>query len=329
MRLKFTVNVLLPLAVITGICRSSKIIMFPFPYYSHIQELTEIGDQLIKQGTHEIHIVLPPSLPQIDKFRKDKRFKLIEYKIKYKDFHIIDAESPNSMENLLEELMNITPIEDFRTYVKGYTELCLNPLEDEEFYEKIKKEKYDLGIIDGFPISRCYYILMYRLGIPFVSVTTQYEPWLMRNPALPSFVPFPFHNPSLTTRMTFWERLSNLYTLIDWTAFPGIVYLDDEMVRKYAPDMKPVTLDWLAGRSLLWLFDTDIALDYPRPTMPNEVNIGGLSTKPAKALPEDIKNFMDNAPNGVILASFGSMSVLNRKVIQTLLTAFRDVKERV
>ena len=58
------------------------------------------------------------------------------------------------------------------------------------------------------------------------------------------------------------ERLANLYDLIDWFAFPGFETLDDDLVRRYAPEMAFVTLNTLAGRSLLWLIDTDVAVDF-------------------------------------------------------------------
>ena len=98
---------------------------------------------------------------------------------------------------------------------------------------------------------------------------------------------------------------------------------------KYAPEMPFVTLNWLAGRSLLWLFGTDIAIDYPRPTMPNEINIGGLSTKPGKSLSKELQRFMDTAEHGVVLASFGSLSAMPKKDLQVLIDAFKQIKQHV
>ncbi len=46
-----------------------------------------------------------------------------------------------------------------------------------------------------------------------------------------------------------------------------------------------MTLNALVGKSLLWFIEADVTLDYPRPTMPNEILIGGLNAKPAKPLP--------------------------------------------
>ena len=94
------------------------------------------------------------------------------------------------------------------------------------------------------------------------------EPWLWRVPALPSFVPFPLAAGAYTERMTFAERLCNALTLLDWSAWPRLDYVEDSFVDRYLPGQ---TYGSLAAKSLLWLVDTDTIIDYPRPVMPNEV----------------------------------------------------------
>jgi len=94
------------------------------------------------------------------------------------------------------------------------------------------------------------------------------EPWLWRVPALPSFVPFPLAAGAYTERMTFAERLCNALTLLDWSAWPRLDYIEDSFVDRYLPGQ---TYGSLAAQSLLWLVDTDTVIDYPRPVMPNEV----------------------------------------------------------
>ena len=98
----------------------------------------------------------------------------------------------------------------------------------------------------------------------------QYEPWLWRVPALPSFVPFPLAAGAYTERMTFTQRLLNAVTLVDWTASPRLQYVEDSFVERYLPGQ---TYASLAAKSLLWLVDTDTVIDYARPTMPNEVHL--------------------------------------------------------
>lgn len=44
----------------------------------------------------------------------------------------------------------------------------------------------------------------------------------------------------------------------------------------------------------------------PRPTMPGIVNIAGAHIVPPKALPDDLKKFLDEAKDGVIYFSLGA-----------------------
>jgi UDP-glucoronosyl and UDP-glucosyl transferase len=127
----------------------------------------------------------------------------------------------------------------------------------------------DLAIVDSSLFHRCVWILCVRLNIPYISFDAMYEPWLWRVPALPSFVPFPFAvKGTLTEKMTFWERVANFWTLLDWTVWPRLEQLEDSFVQKYLPNETYATL---ASRSKLWFYYTDFVVDYPRPTMPNEV----------------------------------------------------------
>ena len=310
------------------VVHSNRILLAPFPYTSHINELVHIGDALQKNG-HTVDIMLPSTYDKIDKYRNEKEtgMKLIEYQGKHLDMYTFEAE-----ENPVgTDLIGVPPIVDFRTNVEGFIEFCFNSLEDDEFFSKLKSQSYDLAVVDAFPCTRCFFILFYKLNISYVSLTTQYEPWLLRNPALPSFSPFGLSFPPKSDRMSFVERLANLYDLIDWFAFPGFETLDDDLVRRYAPEMPFVSLNTLAGHSLLWLIDTDVAVDYPRPLMTNEINIGGLATKPSKKLSGSVKDFVASASekHGVIIASFGSMDILNDVILRKFLQAFQNIPQKV
>lgn len=318
---------ILLLVLLSTLSSASKILLMPFPWKSHVSELRHIGDTLASHG-HELHIVLPSHYPDIEAFRGNKsNIRPLEYTARYPDFLTFSDSQSNDM---FETMIRITPIQDFRTSLEGFVEVCYNVLEDDDLAESIAGHQFDLVIIDAFPNTRCYYILAYRLGLPYISVSTQYEPWLFRAPALPSFVPFPFYVPPLTSQMTFWQRLVNLWTLFDWSAqTQNLPYLSDGLVLKYAPDKPPVTMNYLAGKSLIWLFDTDITIDYPRPMMANEVNIGGLSTKPAKSLSKSMQHFLDSAEEGVILAAFGSSSVIPEKYMRVMVESFKRLSPKV
>jgi UDP:flavonoid glycosyltransferase YjiC (YdhE family) len=83
----------------------------------------------------------------------------------------------------------------------------------------------------------------------------------------------------------------------------------------------------------LVLVNSHFSSYHVRPYLPNVIEVGGLQVKTkADPLPEDLKNFLDNATDGAILFSLGSnakSSLLPDKVIKELLKTFSQIKQRV
>ena len=310
------------------VVQSSRILLLPYPWKSHVSEMTGIGHALIERG-HDIHIVLPPSYPDFHKFNTSTSpFHLIDYVVKKPDFQTIFAGDQGFTEDVIKSLMGMTVIEDMRINVEGLIEMCSNILSDDVLFTKLESLEFDLVVVDVCICCRCHLAIPYRLGVPHVSLTTIYEPWLSRSPAIPSFVPFMLAQ-YFTERMTFMERLQNTYQLLEWTYSPGVSYLTDEFMRPFIPDKPYRSLNQLAADSKLWLLDTDFVIDYARPTMPNEVNIGGLSTKPSTALPNDLQELMDSAVDGVVIMSFGSFMDIPVSLLQKFFVAFEQLEQTV
>jgi UDP:flavonoid glycosyltransferase YjiC (YdhE family) len=79
------------------------------------------------------------------------------------------------------------------------------------------------------------------------------------------------------------------------------------------------------AKSLLWLIPKDHVLDYPKPTMPHVINVGGLTVKRARGeLPADLRQFVEGARSGAIVVSFGSMMPsFPKEFIEKFFDAFR------
>jgi hypothetical protein len=125
--------------------------------------------------------------------------------------------------------------------------------------------------------------------------------------------------------MTFAERVQNTFGTIAvslLTAFldPPVEILDK--FRQYGPFRD---LDDLMSKSVFWFLVSDPVLDYPKPMMPNMVNIGGLSVKRSVGeLPHDISEFINGSKHGVILVTFGSMiSSFSTEIVQKFANTFR------
>lgn len=68
------------------------------------------------------------------------------------------------------------------------------------------------------------------------------------------------------------------------------------------------------------------------PTSPSIVEIGGMHINAPKPLPEDLKQFMDDAPNGVVYFSLGSViqgESLQDGVVKAMVKTFGKLKMKV
>lgn len=82
----------------------------------------------------------------------------------------------------------------------------------------------------------------------------------------------------------------------------------------------------------LMLINSHRSVDLPRPSMPGLIDVGGAHIQPAKPLPLDIQNFLDNATHGVVYFSLGSYmkstDMPPEKTAQ-ILQAFGQLKQHV
>ncbi|XP_066283174.1 UDP-glucuronosyltransferase 2C1-like [Branchiostoma lanceolatum] len=129
----------------------------------------------------------------------------------------------------------------------------------------------------------------------------------------------PFLGTNFTDDMSFIQRLQNvvLSSLFPMKARWDVSSKYDELVRTYVSENE--TIQSVTSRTDLWLYRTDNVLDFPRPSMPNMVQVGGLNIRAVNPLTEDMEAFVQSAgDDGVIVVSFGSM-------VKTMSTERRDV----
>lgn len=291
--------------------QGGRILLVSVPGRSHVHYLAIAGRAMVERG-HEVHILMPippgenskdfsnligPSIT-IHKLSEGREDQFHDEEAMVEKFNLITYYShkfkiPNSFM--------------FRAMGVMIGSLCDTILGDEALFAKFQKLEFDIAMIDGFPGLRCQYVLLHRLGIPYVSLTTQYEPWQFGIPALPSFVPLALEH-DFSEQMSFIQRVRNFLSFIEWQTIPLVMANSGWYTTTYAPDKPYKSPTQLAAESSIWFINTDIAIDYPRPSLPHVIEVGGLTTKaPSKPLPKDFQTFMDNSgDDGVILVSFGS-----------------------
>ncbi len=319
----FILNLLVTLIMFTPPSNGARILMTPMQFRSHIIQFQSIAAGLIEQG-HDVYMLLTPTNPaMIEEVRKTKT-KVIQHHTPYKDlFTGAVGDVPTAM---FDKQMTETPMDIIHSSsIYHYLPFCHNALSDDKLFDKIKDLKFDLGFVDSLTYCRCYYIIFYKLDIPHVSFLGFSNPMMYRA-SLPSVSPWAM-GPSYTANMNFWQRLRNIWKLLQWNVFTDTPFTSNALVKQYVPERPQVTINELALQTLICFIDSDPILDYPRATAANEVLIGGQTTKPAKPLPKDLQDFMDSATDGAIIMSFGSFApdVHYSKFLE----AFRQIKQKV
>jgi hypothetical protein len=202
--------------------------------------------------------------------------------------------------------------------------VCRKVLVDNEpLLKRLENVRFDLAVIDAGIFAQCTYLLPHRLQIPYVTYTDSTHPLVIRVPWLPSFVPS--GGDALSDRMTFVERIKNTALLVTVKLVPfetnSLSDILDDYRRRHGHFS---SLEDLASRSLLWLIPRDHVLDYPRPSMPHVIYVGGLTVRRSTGeLPADLRKFVEGGRQKTVLVSFGSIaSNFPAKIIEKLMNAF-------
>ncbi|KAF2893151.1 hypothetical protein ILUMI_13022 [Ignelater luminosus] len=143
----------------------------------------------------------------------------------------------------------------------------------------------------------------------------------------------PYFATVFTTKMTLSERVVNfIYTNLD-VLYREYISCPTEYnlaKKRFGDDID--TFEEVERNISILLANTDPNLDYSIALPPNIIPVGGLHIKPAKPLPADIEQIMDEAKDGVILFSLGTnikFSLLTSQQKKALFTALQKFPQTV
>jgi glucuronosyltransferase len=152
---------------------------------------------------------------------------------------------------------------------------------DQEF-DLIVTEAYSNDYVLGFA---------HKFKAPIVQIVSYGgSSWMgdwVGNPNPYSYVPDPFQN--FSDRMDLWQRILNTLgnTVQKLTRHFYFLPRQQALLEKYFSDYAPLpSISDLDSSTSLLLVNHHFSISYPRPLLPNIVQVGGMHIKPAKKLPE-------------------------------------------
>ncbi|XP_037835778.1 UDP glucuronosyltransferase 5 family, polypeptide C3 [Kryptolebias marmoratus] len=203
-------------------------------------------------------------------------------------------------------------------------------LDDADLMRTLKESKFDLVLTD--PCWGHGVIMAKYFNLPLVYNVR----WVISEEAHFAIAPSPLSYAPITgsgstDRMTFFQRVKNmiLFFIIQIHDFAVNRDVYQPLCNKYLGpdcDFEQIKVD-----ADIWLMRTNFMFDYPRPTMPNVVYMGGFHCKPPEPLPEHLEEFVQSSgEHGVIIMSLGAfVSQLPEDLANEIAATFAKLPQKV
>ncbi|XP_031136736.1 UDP glucuronosyltransferase 5 family, polypeptide D1 [Sander lucioperca] len=202
--------------------------------------------------------------------------------------------------------------------------------DDENMVKSLKDSQFDLVLTD--PAIAPGVILAKYLKLPVVLNVrwiTSGEGHFAIAPSPVSYIPAP--GSGLTDKMNFIQRVKNIL-------FYGVVAFQQKFM--VGPSYDALCDKYIQGgcdiiqllqEADIWLFRSDFVFEFPRPTMPNVIYIGGFQCKPAQPLPADLEEFVQSAgEHGVIIMTLGTLvNALPKEAADEIASVFAKMPHKV
>lgn len=229
----------------------------------------------------------------------------------------------------LKQLNQVT-VDQFSNFHEGMSEMIIQIFEDENLMLSLQEAKYDVLLTD--PAFGGGAILARHLQVPLVynvRWTIHGEAHFLIAPSPLSYVPFTATE--MTDKMTFPQRVKNVLSYI--LGMNTLLRISDPwykpLVEKYfGPDVDYSTFFLDAD---IWLMRNNFIFEFPRPTMPNIVYMGGFQCKTPKPLPADLEEFVQSSgKHGVIIMTLGTLvGELPQDIAEEIAAAFAQLPQKV
>lgn len=283
-----------------------------------------LGECLLKglaAKGHEVTMLSPFSSEKLPKnYNEIVLENVFQVKDEMMSRMMLDAQNSSLINKIITTMQFMNVMEDiFFNHTKIY-----NLIHSED--------RYDLAIVMWFGNDAILALAehMAKHTVIFSTIGSNFEPTkLTKAPAPSSYVPNLF--PHFPDEMNLFERFLNLLTSISYVFIDYIfMYQQRIIINKYLPN-SPSTYDLYEHVSLI-LLNTHFSLESPRPYVPQMIQVGGLQLEESKNLTGELKQFMDEASEGVILFSMGSnikSSDIDKQKLNGIINCFARLPYKV
>ncbi|XP_064193576.1 2-hydroxyacylsphingosine 1-beta-galactosyltransferase [Anguilla rostrata] len=321
MKLCPAITVILWCVGASSLTRAAKIVIVPpIMFESHLYIFKTLASALHREGHDTVFLVsegreVPPS----------EHYRLQRYPGIFNSTSADDF-LQSKVKNIFSGRLTALELFDILDH---YSQNCDAMVGSQAVMSRLKGERFDLLLVD--PNEMCGFVVAHLLGVRYAVFSTGlWYPAEVGAPAPLSYVPE--FNSLLTDRMGLLQRITN--TAVYLVSRFGVQFLVlpkyDRIMKKH--DVQPlVSMHQLVQGSRLWMLCTDMALEFPRPTLPHVVYVGGILTKPPSPLPEEFQSWANSAEeNGFVLVSFGAgVKYLSDDIARKLAGALGRLPQKV
>ncbi|KAG5309857.1 UDB15 glucuronosyltransferase, partial [Acromyrmex insinuator] len=206
-----------------------------------------------------------------------------------------------------------------------------------KLYHSNSNEKFDAVILElvGYPSLS---IMSYRFNAPLIGIISMgihnYHRYVFGSPIYPSHLSNWEINALTEENPSIWQRLWNFietWRLIHFW-INDFVTKEQGLVKKYFGNDTPHIVDIIKNMSLL-LVNENPVLAYPRPEQSNAVFFNGIHIqKTPPSLPKDLGQFLDDAMEGFIYVSLGTVTTcqtLPKKTLRNFVEVFSKLPYKI
>ena len=304
-----------------------KILLVSANLKSHMIMFCQLGKALAEKG-HDVTLLKLASFT-LPMELNDPRITIETYD----GPELIYENNPAIQDAIVEQMKNNFSIASTINFIRTAVSLGQNDawslFDDKELLQRLDAVKFDFAVVAS-PIVKVYTYIAYQLGIPFAYMNVECMMTQMSLPSIsPNYIPNVLLAGLFGHELTLFQKTMNTMVYLAYVLALGTTPGADR-VHEIVPERPPVSFADIERNATICLRVRESIMEIPRPNLPNVINVGSMLIREVQELPVHIQHFLDNAPDGVIFVSFGSVAdTLPDDLFARMIQAFKKTKYRI